>query len=121
MFRKTLTLALIATLTFVAPCLAQTVPDLSPVQNRIVGRCAVGEVAVFPDRTHIRCDNWDARYAAVPTDGSAFSNSVVDLALFALQTGRTLTVRVEFGNVAQNPAGCLPRDCRRILGIAIAP
>lgn len=139
MFRKILTLALIATLASAAPGLAQAPSELQARQaaraallaardarvaartaHRNAGRCNVSEVAAFPDRTHILCDNWAVPYAAVPTDGSAFSVSVVQLALFAMQSERSLSVRVSL-LTAQNPPGCLPEDCRRIESITIAP
>lgn len=102
--------------------------------DEAVAKCIVIEVATFGDRVHIHCGippnacvsiggtgycpgKLPYEYFAVETN-SPMAASVVQSGLTALINNRMFEISYD-DNAAENPAGCLQHDCRRILGVVI--
>jgi hypothetical protein len=106
-----------------------------PLQNTqvqtedVLNNCFVQSIAAFPNRVHIHCmafpttgplSSGAVRYFA--TENSVATNAmaltILSVANAAIQRNRTLTITYR-NSPNQNPAGCNPSDCRRILGVVL--
>jgi hypothetical protein len=88
--------------------------------------CTVGEVAVYPDRVHVFCSAGGGqsptgggpvaiRYFSVEI-GNPLAAHAVAIASAATVHGRPIAITFDH-DASDNPAGCLPGDCRRLVGI----
>ena len=99
-----------------------------------VATCYVIDVATFSDRVHIHCGMPNTGcgtatgycnakppneppYFAVETN-SPMAASVVQSGLAAQNSKRALEISYD-DNPDDNPAGCLQKDCRRIVGVVV--
>jgi len=102
--------------------------------GQAVVTCYVVDVATYGDRVHIHCappvsgcslaaGNCQPAAAAQPLyfaveTGSPMAASVVHSGLAGLINKRSLEISYD-DDPDQNPAGCQPNDCRRIVGVVI--
>lgn len=98
-----------------SPAMAQTQP--SPVTET---PCQVLEVAVFPNRVHVRCHaditggfggGPVIHYFAMATS-NPMAPTFLQLATAAKAANKPLAVTFAYSSPAQNPPGCQPNDCR---------
>lgn len=101
----------------------------------VVSNCFVQSVAALANRVHILClalptagmggasgglSSGAVRYFA--TENSVATNAmaltVLSVANAAIQRNRTLTITYRTGP-NENPAGCNPSDCRRVVGVVL--
>ena len=92
----------------------------------VMGTCNIDEVAVFTDRVHIHCGvnyagGFFLKYLAVESN-SVIAGPVVTIATRALGQKKLPQLTVLFDDdTNNNPSGCLPGDCFRLMGVAAAP
>lgn len=123
-------------LAFASAAAAQD-PNSAQLGNQTVTvTCAVGNVAVFGDRVHVRCSALQQALAGVMGQGAAPAQNTPAHYAVGLQAepalaNLTLTLATEaaaqhkqvqifyINSPNQNPPGCQPHDCRRLTGIVM--
>lgn len=114
-------------------------PAPQPVTPEMTIACTVVGVAAFQGRVHIRCNTpfacppgalcppvianpVDSRIEYYATENSVAANGLAPTALTiatqALHSKQPLRIWFR-SSAAENPAGCLPADCRRFVAVAI--
>ena len=114
--------------TIIAAAAWAFVPNAAAAQYQYSNEvsCTVGEVAVYPDRIHVFCSAGGGnsptgggpvaiKYFAVEI-GSPIAANAVSIASAATVHGRPVAITFDH-DASDNPAGCLPGDCRRLVGI----
>jgi hypothetical protein len=87
--------------------------------------CSPTEVAVFPERIHVKCSTstTDGSAAiwfwAISTSDAQKANRFLSTASTALVSGRSLRFSFNPGDTAGVSFGCLAKDCRTPWAIAI--
>jgi hypothetical protein len=80
--------------------------------------CTVADIRTFPDRVHIQCQNVTLGsviyFATEP--GTTAAQQAQGPALILPKFYHSAITLTFNPNVAANPAGCLPTDCRRLIG-----
>lgn len=108
-------------LCFAAATLA-LIPHTASAEPLTAG-CTVREVAVFTDRVHVLCSasatatfgGLREAYFSVEAN-SPIANGLVTLASQAVASQRRILITFD-SSTGANPAGCLARDCRRVLSV----
>ena len=87
--------------------------------------CNPAEVAVFPERIHVKCSSSAADgsatiwFWAISTSDAQRANRFLSTATTALVSGRTLRFSFKPGDASGVSFGCLAKDCRTPWAIAI--
>lgn len=83
-------------------------------------RCQPDEVAVLPNRIHIRCEAavGGVSYYAVPVADAPHAARMLSLLSTALVAGRTLVLTYEPSDTSGETLGCSASNCRLLHGAA---
>lgn len=106
----------------------------SPITPEMARSCYVSELAAYPGRVHIKC--WEGscapgslcpqltpestaiHYYATENTGAPTTLAATAMTLAAYAKGAGKRLRIIYrSNAAENPAGCLAKDCRRFVGV----
>jgi hypothetical protein len=108
-----------------------------PAQTELRRQCQVMDVAAFTNRVHVRCphgptirsglytrdyvpppqpDTGVLYFAVGASADPALADRVIALASLAVQQNKEVVIFYRT-DPAENPPGCLPADCRRLVGI----
>jgi hypothetical protein len=123
-------------LVFAGAAAAQDPNNAQPGNQTVTVTCAVGNVAVFGDRVHVRCSAIQQVLTGVMGQGAAPAQKTPAYYAVGLQAepalaNLTLTLATQaaaqhkqvqifyINSPNQNPPGCQPYDCRRLTGIVM--
>lgn len=84
--------------------------------------CKSVDVAVFPERIHVRCTQpavWNVVFFAVSTANSAHAARILSALLVAHSVGKNVVVEFEPNDTTGTAFGCAANDCRRLLSVAV--
>lgn len=78
--------------------------------------CSIADVAVFPERVHVRCTAGAGaiRFFAVPTEDAIMSSHVLSMLLVSYAEGFPVRVDYDPADTSATSFGCAAHDCRRI-------
>jgi hypothetical protein len=107
------TLASMATIAVAAMLSAGSAPA-----NAAIVKCQPDEVAVWPNRIHLRCETAIAgvSYFAVPVTDAAHAARMLSLMSTALAAGRSMLVIYEPSDTSGAAIGCPANNCRLLQG-----
>ena len=83
-------------------------------------RCQPDEVAVWPNRIHVRCESaiGGVLYFAVPVSDAPHAARMLSLISTAVVAGRTMLVIYEPSDTSGVALGCPANNCRLLQGAA---
>jgi len=87
--------------------------------------CEPTEVAVFPERIHLRCQDTlndgssTIRFWSVATTDADHANRFLSTATTAIVSGRSVILKYTPGDTSGTVFNCKSDDCRKIWGILI--
>lgn len=130
-----ISMAAFAQIRVTPPVSVTTEINLDPQMEKY---CYISEVAAFENRVHLRCRAGGRPGVVTPPDNSAngryaqsifyfavdaraqqdLASRVVELGSAALAQDRDLLIAFRSAP-SENPPGCLPQDCRRLVGVVM--
>jgi hypothetical protein len=84
--------------------------------------CKSVDVAVYPERIHVRCAQAASGgivFFAVPTANSAHAARILSALLMAHSVGKNVVVEFDPNDTTGTAFGCAANDCRRLLSVAV--
>ena len=99
--------------------IATALGGVSPAAAAMV-RCQPDEVAVWPNRIHVRCEAATAgiAYFAVPVSDASHAARMLSILSTALVAGRSMLVIYEPSDTSGAEIGCPANNCRLLQGAA---